>query len=118
MICEIITFNVKVEKEKEFEEAIMAIVGKKEKLPSIKHIRLVKRTYREIDFSSMNRGDSPQRLQRYVGRIVYILCLEIENEEQCGLILKKATDKYYNMLSKYLTGLPKVTLGEEIFFRD
>jgi len=115
MFYEICIYEVKVNKEEEFEELIKEVGDFYRTCPGVKDVKYIKRTHRQKDFEAVKNGEPPVRLTRKVGKITYVLYWELENEEAHGKICKIGFEKnFVNKFHRCLTTMPKIILGEEI----
>jgi len=116
MFYEICIYEVKLNKEEEFEELIKEVGNFYRSCPGVKDVKYIKRTHRQIDFNAVKNGEAPIRLKRKVGKITYALYWELKNEELHGKIGKIGLKKYYKRFHRCLTTMPKIILGEEILW--
>ena len=115
MFYEICLYEVKIEKEEEFEELIKEVGDFYRSCPGVIDVKYIKRTHRQKSFEAVKNGEAPVRLTRKVGKITYVLYWELENEEIHGDICKIAfANNFVNRFHRCLIKMPKIILGEEI----
>jgi len=115
MFYEICLYEVKIEREEEFEELIKEVGEFYRSCPGVNDVKYIKRTHRQKSFQAVKNGEPPVRLTRKVGKITYVLYWELENEEIHGDICKIAFGRnFVNRFHRCLTTMPKIILGEEI----
>jgi hypothetical protein len=108
MFYEVCIYEVKINKEEEFEELIKEVGAFYRSYPGVKDVKYIKRTHRQIDFNAVKNGEPPIRLTRKVGKITYALYWELENEEIHGEIGKIGLKKYYKRFHRCLNTMPKI----------
>jgi len=115
MFYEICIYEVKINKEEEFEELIKEVGEFYRSCPGVLDVKYIKRTHRQKDFQAVISGEVPIRLTRKVGKITYVLYWELENKETHGKICKIAYGKnFMKRFQRCLTTMPRIILGEEI----
>ncbi len=114
MFNEICIYEVKVEKQEEFEELIKEVADFYRSHPGVSDVRYIKRTHRQKDFKAAKNGEPPIRLTRYQGKVTYILFWTLVDEETHGELTKAGLEKYYKRFNRCLMTMPKIMLGENI----
>jgi hypothetical protein len=114
MFYEICVYEVKINKEEEFEELIKEVGDFYRSCPGVNNVKYIKRTHRQKDFKAVQNGEAPIKLKRKVGKITYVLYWELENKEIHGKIGELSMKKYFKRFPRCLLSMPKIILGEEI----
>jgi len=115
MFYEVCIYEVKINKEEEFEELIKKVGDFYRSCSGVKEVKYIKRTHRQKDFEAVKNGEVPIKLTRKVGKITYVLYWELENKEAHAKICKIGFEKnFVKKFSRCLIKMPKIILGEEI----
>ncbi len=114
MFNEICIYEVKIEKQGEFESLVKEVAGFYKSHSGVIDVKYIKRTHRQEDFNAAKNGEPPIRLTRYQGKITYMLVWTLENEVLHGELTKAGLEKFYKRFNRCLTTMPKILLGESI----
>ena len=114
MFNKVTIYEVKVDRQEEFENLFQEINKFYRSMDGVIDLKFFKRNYRQADFSELKKGALPIRLKRLVIKVTYVFCLSVENEYLYANISKKALELYYKRIHNCLTTLPKVILGENL----
>ena len=114
MFNEICIYEVKLEKQEEFEELIKEVAECYKSQSGVIEVKYIKRTHRQTDFNAVKSGELPVRLTRYVGKVTYMLYWVLENEAVHAEVSKLGLERFYKRFSRCLTTMPKIILGENI----
>lgn len=114
MFNEICIYEVKTEKQQEFETLIKEVAQFYKSQPGVFDVRYIKRTHRQKDFQAVKNGEPPVRLTRDIGKITYILYWVLDNEQTHASVSKLGLEMYYRRFSRCLVTIPKIILGENI----
>lgn len=115
MFYEICIYEVKVDREEEFEDLIKEVGDFYRSLSGVNDVKYIKRTHRQKDFEAVKNGETPIKLTRKVGKITYVLYWELESAKSHGEICKIGFEKdFVKKFHRCLTTMPRIILGEEI----
>ena len=114
MFTEICIYEAKVEKQDEIEELMREVKEFYLSVDGVIGVRYIKRTHRQEDFNAVKEGAPPVELTRYVGKVTYVLILDVEDEKAHADLYKPALEKFYKRWTRCLTTMPKIILGRDI----
>ncbi len=114
MFNEICIYEVKLEKQEEFEELIKEVAEFYKSNSGVIDVKYIKRTHRQEDFNAAKSGEPPIRLTRFQGKVTYILVWILDNEKLHGELTKAGLERYYKRFNRCLTTMPKILLGEDV----
>jgi len=114
MFNEICIYEVKIDKQDEFEELIKEVAEFYKLHSGVIDVKYIKRTHRQADFNAAKNGEPPIKLTRFQGKVTYMLVWVLENEVIHGELTKEGLEKYYKRFNRCLTTMPKILLGENI----
>ena len=114
MFCEICIYDAKIEKQDEIEALMREVAEFYRSQPGVLDVRYVKRTHRQESFQAVKAGEPPIRLTRFVGKVTYMLYLDLEDPQTHGQLAVPALEKFYKRWNRCLTTMPKILLGETI----
>ena len=99
MFTEMITFQVKPDKQEEFEAHVEQLKAGQAQQPGCVGIRYFKRFY---TFDGVEIGEPPRELTRIVKCVKYYAYWEFESVEQCGKANGWLFERYLREISKLL----------------
>jgi len=114
MFTEICIYEAKVDKQDEIEQLMKEVKEFYLQLPGVIDVRYIKRTHRQEDFNAVKEGAPPVELTRYVGKVTYVLILDVDDENAHADLYKPALEKFYKRWTRCLTTMPKIILGRDI----
>ena len=114
MFNEICIYEVKVEKQDEFEELVKEVAVFYKSHCGVFDVKYIKRTHRQEDFNAAKNGEPPIKLTRFQGKVTYILVWILDNEKIHGELTKAGLERYYKRFNRCLTTMPKILLGEDL----
>ena len=114
MFYEICIYEAKVDKQGEIEELMREVAEFYLQQEGVRDVRYFKRTHRQEDFNAVREGEPPIPLTRYVGKVTYVLFLEVDDENAHASLAKPALERFYKRWTRYLTTMPKIILGTNI----
>ena len=114
MFNEICIYEAKLTKLDEIEELMREVAEFYLNQDGVIDVHYIKRTHRQKDLNGVKEGELPVRLTRNVGKVTYVLCWVLENEEAHARVSKLGVEKFYKRWNRCLTTMPKIILGENI----
>ena len=111
---EICIYQVKPQKEEDFEALMLEAKSFLEKPAGLLLLRFSKRGYR-IDMEQIKEGLPPLKITRIVKSVKYMLYWEFDTKEHYGTAQKNLYDSYWKLIEKCLLVPHDKYLGEEIF---
>lgn len=111
---EVCIYDVKNDKINEFEALIKDVVEHHKNYDGVVDVKYMKRTHRQNDFNKVKNGEPPIKLTRKQDSSTYVLYWELESPELHGKLTGLALEKFYKSFNKYLSGIPKMILGERV----
>jgi len=111
---EVCIYEVKPEKEEEFEQLVEHVAKHHRNFPGVKDVRYIKRTHRQGDFEAVKKGEPPVILTRAQKFLTYVLYWELDNEITHGQATKSGLEHFFKEFTKCLVTTPKIILGERI----
>jgi len=114
MFYEVCIYEARLDRQDEIEELMQEVAEFYRAQPGIVDVRYIKRTHRQESFQAVKAGEPPIRLTRFVGKVTYMLYLELEDAEAHGRLAVPAMEKFYKRWNRCLITMPKILLGEEI----
>ena len=114
MFNEICVYEAKIEKQEEIETLMREVAEFYKQQDGVIDVKYIKRTHRQADFNAVKEGELPIRLTRYVGKVTYLLCWVLRDEETHARVSKLGLEKFYKRWNRCLTTMPKIYLGEDV----
>lgn len=114
MFTEIVIYQVKPEKVKEFETLMNDVKQFLEKQEGVRFLRFIKRGY-HIDMEQIRKGLPPLEITRIVKSVKYLLYWEFDSKENYGLAQKQLYECYWKSIERCLIVPHDKYLGEVLF---
>ncbi len=111
---EVCIYEVKSDKEKEFETLIKNVLKHHSKFSGVVDVRYMKRTHRSVDFSGAKTGKPAIKLTRIQDTITYILYWELKDKIAHAKATKSGLKNFFKEFRRCLAMPPKIILGERI----
>lgn len=114
MFHETCVYEVKIEKQEEFEELVKEVGSFYRSQEGVIEATYVKRTHRQVDFNAAKNGEPAIRLTRAVGKVTYVFHWVLVDELVHARLTKTVLENYYKRFNRCLITMPKIILGETI----
>lgn len=111
---EICIYQVKPQKEEDFEALMLETKSFLEKQEGLLLLRFSKRGYR-IDMEQIKEGLPPLKITRIVKSVKYMLYWEFDTKESYGTAQKNLYESYWKSIEKCLVVPHDKYLGEAVF---
>jgi len=114
MFYEVCIYEAKIDKQEEIEQLMREVKEFYLSQPGVVNVQYIKRTHRQKDFNAVKAGETPVRLTRIIGKVTYVLFLEMESPEAHADLAIVGLEKFYKRWTRCLTTMPKIILGENV----
>lgn len=111
---EVCLYEVKPEREEEFEDLVHRVWQHHTEYPGVIDVRYMKRTHRPTSFSGVKKGKPAIKLTRKPEVITYVLYWELDNEITHGKATQSGLNHFFKEFNRCLLKPPKIILGERI----
>jgi len=114
MFSEITVYEVRNNKQKEFESLMQEIQTYYQTQPGVVEVKLIKQKSAQTDFNRVIKEADPEKKSHIVGKVTYVLCLEVESQEIQTILSKHILEAYGKEFMKCLSAPPKIIMGERV----
>ncbi|MCX5774669.1 MAG: hypothetical protein NTX05_08760 [Fusobacteria bacterium] len=114
MWSEITVYEVRNNKQKEFERLMQEIKQFYLSQTGIIEVKLIRHKQAQTDFNRVIKESDPGQKSHIIGKVTYIFDLELESDETHIALSKSVLEQFGKEFLKCLQAPPKIIFGEVI----
>ncbi len=114
MINEITIYEVRNNKQKEFESLMGEIRKYYHSEGGVESVKVIRHIQAKTDFNRVIKESDPEKKPHIVGKVVYVSTLEVETLELQSRFSKSILEQFGKEFMKCLIAPPKIIIGETV----